>query len=355
MSDKLNIGIIFGGKSGEYDVSLMSAYNVIKGINKDKYNTTLIGITLEGKWYLYSGDYNNLVNNKWIEDRKNLRDDFSFFSKEIMDIDVFFPVVHGQNCEDGKLQGIFESINKAYVGCDVLSSACCMDKDITKIIAGNAGVPVTKSVTLLKSDIKNSGVDKTINLCEEKLGYPMFVKPVNMGSSVGISKAKDSLELEKSLNLAMEYDNKILVEEAINAREIEIAVLGNSEPRVSECGEIVACNEFYDYEAKYLSGDSSTIHIPAKIDKSYSDKIKEYGIKAYKALGCSGLSRVDFFIDKDSGAIYLNEINTMPGFTNISMYSKMWEHSGISYSALIDNLIDLAVLKYREKQDLSIK
>ncbi|WP_290776629.1 D-alanine--D-alanine ligase family protein [Anaerofustis sp.] len=357
MSNKKNVGVIFGGKSGEYDVSLLSAYNVIKGIDKDKFDITMIGITLEGKFYVYNGDVEKIKNNEWINDDAHLVSDFSLFNGDIIDdVDIIFPVLHGQNGEDGRIQGLFEMMNKPYVGCEVLASSVCMDKDIAKRVFKSVGIPVVDDVLVFDTDIENEELLlNTIERCEKTLPYPMFVKPVNMGSSVGISKAKDKSELKEALLKAVKFDTKILVEKGINAREIEVAVLGNSHPQASYPGEIVSCKEFYDYEAKYLSGDSSRIDIPVKIDEDTMEKIRQFAVRAFKAVGASGLSRVDFFLDKDSSDVYLNEMNTLPGFTNISMYAKMWDYMGIGYSDLIEKLINLGFERYEIKNRLTIK
>ena len=357
MNNKKNGGIIFGGKSGEYDVSLLSAYNVINGIDKEKYDLTLIGISLEGKFYIYKGDVEKIKNNEWIDDSENLISEFSLFDDEIIkNIDIIFPVLHGQNGEDGRIQGLFEMMNKPYVGCEVMTSAVCMDKDIAKRVFKSVDIPVVDDVLVFNTDIESDKLlNETIEKCEKNLPYPMFVKPVNMGSSVGISKAKDRQGLIDALKKAVQFDTKILVEKAINAREIEVAVLGNSHPEASYPGEIVSCKEFYDYEAKYLSGDDSRIDIPAKVSDDIIEKIRTYAVRAFKAVGGSGLSRVDFFLDKDNGNLYLNEVNTLPGFTNISMYAKMWDYMGVKYSDLIDKLIDLGFERYEIKHKLTIK
>lgn len=357
MTKKINVGIVFGGKSGEYDVSLLSAYNVIKGINKDKYDLTLLGISIDGRIYHYTGDIENIPNNKWINDSEHLNKDFSILNSEIINnIDIIFPVLHGQNCEDGKIQGLFEVMDKPYVGCEVLGSAVCMDKDIAKRIFRSVSVPVVKDVCLFDTDIiDEKNLLNNIKKCEKELGYPVFVKPVNMGSSVGISKAHSNEELKEALLYAVKFDTKILVEQGINARELEVGVLGNSNPKSTYPGEIIACKEFYDYEAKYLSGDGSKIEIPATLDKDKQNTIMNYAIKAFRACGCFGLARVDFFENKENGDIYLNEINTLPGFTNISMYAKLWDNMGIPYDKLIDELITLGFERYSIKHKLTIK
>ena len=357
MKEKINVGVVFGGKSGEYDVSLLSAYNVLKGIDTEKYDITLLGISLEGKFYLYSGDIARIHDNTWIEDTEHLKTNFSIFNDPQMKaIDIFFPVLHGQNGEDGRVQGLFEVLDKPYVGCEVMSSAVCMDKDIAKKVFESVNIPVVEGVVVFNTDLEEDAkFEAMMDKCERKLDYPMFVKPVNMGSSVGISKAADRKSLKEALVYAARFDNKILVERAVDAREIECAVLGNSNPEASMPGEIVSCKEFYDYEAKYLSGNDSVIEIPANIDDETIEKIRQYAVKAFKTVGCMGLSRVDFFVEKSTGNIYLNEINTLPGFTNISMYPKMWEYMGLEYSELLDRLIEFGFERYETKHKLTIK
>jgi len=357
MHNKKNVGVIFGGKSGEYDVSLLSAYNVINGIDKDKFDITMIGITLQGKFYIYKGDVEKIKNNEWIKDTENLSDEFSLFNSEVINnIDIIFPVLHGQNGEDGRIQGLFEMMDKPYVGCEVMASSVCMDKDIAKRIFRSVDIPVVDDVLVFSTDMDtDKKLEDTLDRCEENLPYPVFVKPVNMGSSVGISKAKNRDELKESLLKAVKFDTKILVEKGLDVREIEVAVIGNSYPEASYPGEIVSCKEFYDYEAKYLSDNNSRIDIPAKVDNEIIERIRNYAIKAFKAVGASGLSRIDFFLDKKSGNIYLNEMNTLPGFTNISMYAKMWDYMGVNYSNLIERLIELGFERYEVKHGLTIK
>ena len=352
--NKIKLGIVFGGKSGEHEVSLLSAYNVISAINRQKYEIVCIGITKKGKWLLYSGDTERIKDGSWIEQKQELNGDFSVFGDGIFsEIDVFLPILHGTFGEDGTIQGFFEMLDKPYMGCGVLASSAAMDKEIAKIIFENAGIPVAKSITIRKIQIEEN-IKSCIDSIETDFDYPVFIKPANMGSSVGISKAIDKNSLSEALIEASLYDNKILIEESISGKEIEIAVLGNETPEASCAGLIIPCNEFYDYEAKYLSGDASEIIIPAPISAEAEKTIKEYAIRAYKAIGAEGLSRIDFFLTENN-QIYLNEMNTLPGFTNISMYSKLWEHCGISYSELIERLIDLAFERYAKRKKLKFK
>ncbi len=355
MTKKTNIGVLFGGRSGEHEVSLVSASNVIRAIDRDKYDLTLIGITRDGNWKIYTGKIDNIESDTWEKDEANIKDDISLFSDdEIKNIDIFFPILHGTYGEDGTIQGLFEMLDKPYVGCGVLSSAAAMDKQIAKVIFESEGIPVAKSITINKSDIKTN-INECIDRIESTFSYPIFIKPANAGSSVGISKVTGKDTLTGALYEAIIYDEKILIEECIDGYEVELAVLGNDQPNVSCPGMIVPCNDFYDYEAKYNSGDSSKIEIPAPLPQAVTANLKEYAQKAFKALCCSGLSRVDFFVKKDNYGIILNEINTMPGFTNISMYPKLWQASGIEYSALITKLIDFGFERYNNRKELSFK
>lgn len=347
----INVGVIFGGKSGEHEVSLQSAYNVITAIEKSKYDVTLIGITREGRWSIYSGDVEKIREDSWEEDPANSWD-FSFTSDEAFGkIDILFPVLHGTFGEDGTIQGLFEMLDKPYVGCGVLASSAAMDKDTAKRLFASVGIPVADWVIFSRSEIL-SDADRCANVAEEDFGYPVFVKPANMGSSVGISKAHDRKELIEALREAAIYDIKILVEKAINAHEVEIAVLGNTDIEVSCPGIIVPCHEFYDYEAKYLTGDDSKIIIPAPIPEETAELIREYAKKAFAVINGTGLSRIDFLLSKDTGNVYLNEINTLPGFTNISMYSKLWAECGVKYADLIERLINLGFERYNMRREL---
>lgn len=343
---KLKIGIIFGGKSGEHDVSLMSATNVLEAIDKEKYETVQIGITKKGKWMIYTGKINSIKDGTWETDNENLIVGFSVFDHPVFkSIDVFFPVLHGPNGEDGTVQGLLKLIDKPFVGCGVLASSVGMDKVYSKILFENAGIPTGDHMSLYEKewDLKQ---DEMIYSIEFTLNYPFFVKPANMGSSVGISKIHNREEMYEGITSAFEFDNKLILEKAINCREIECAVLGNISPKASVLGEVIPSKEFYDYQSKYYDGDKSTLIIPADINDTTSDMIKEYALKAFKAINGRGLARVDFFIDKDTNEIFINEINTLPGFTNISMYSKLWEETGIEYNELIEKLIYLAIDEY---------
>ncbi|MGV8906589.1 MAG: D-alanine--D-alanine ligase family protein [Acetobacterium sp.] len=342
MKNKINVGVIFGGQSGEHEVSRVSAYNVLGVINREKYDIVTIGITKKGKWYLYSGDHEKIKNGLWEQDTENLIGDFSIFAHpEITKIDVFFPVLHGPMGEDGTIQGVFEMLNKPYVGCGVLSSAVGMDKVFSKIMFESVGIP-TGNYCYFRENNWQKDPEKELDKIESKLGYPIFVKPANMGSSVGINKAHNREELIKAIEEAFIYDNKLIMEAFVKGREIECGVLEDGGViRASIPGEVIPSKEFYDYEAKYSESQDSKVVIPADIPVDTMEKIREYAIKAFEAIEGSGLSRVDFFLTED-GQILINEVNTLPGFTNISMYPKMWEATDIGYSELVDKIIESA-------------
>lgn len=349
-TNKLNIAVIFGGASSEYEVSLMSAVSILRNINTDKYNIYKIGITKKGEFLYYTGDINSIEADKWQEsdtipciispDRTH--HGMITFSKiaEVKRLDCVFPVLHGKNGEDGTIQGLLSLSGIPYVGCDTISSACCMDKAVTKTLLDNANIPNSKWESVTQYEYrKNSKV--CIYKIESRLGYPCFVKPANAGSSVGISKAVDAFSLKAAIELAFAHDKKVIIEEFISGIELECAVLGNEQPIASILGEIEPCNDFYDYDAKYLANKTKT-YTPARIDEVSTEKIRVLAVDAYKALGCEGLARVDFFLTDDQKPI-LNEINTIPGFTSISMYPKLFEKSGIPYTELIDRLIELGI------------
>ncbi len=347
---KLKVGVIFGGKSGEHDVSLMSASNVIEVMDENKYDVVKIGITKLGKWMIYTGDIHSIKDGSWEKDEKNLIVEFSLFDHPmIASIDVFFPVLHGPNGEDGTVQGLLKLIGKPFVGCGVLASSVGMDKVYSKILFENAGIPIGDYMPLTLSDW-NFKRDEMIIKIEEKLCYPFFVKPANMGSSVGISKVHNRDEMIVGLQEAFTYDSKLILEKAIDCREVECAVLGNQEPKASVLGEIIPSQEFYDYQAKYTDGNKSTLIIPAKLENSITEKIRNYAVKAFMSINGRGLSRVDFFIEKGTENIFINEINTLPGFTNISMYPKLWQKTGILYEELIEKLIELAIEEHKQSR-----
>lgn len=357
MSEKLNVLILFGGKSGEHEVSLMSATNVIKAIDKERYNIYMIGITRQGRWMAYKGDVDKIADGSWEKEAEGLdREETisllfsSLFKGEAKSsMDVVFPVLHGPNGEDGTMQGLLEMLDIPYVGCGVMASALGMDKEFSKQLFARAGLPMGDYTVILKTDIEKD-MASAISLVESKFTYPVFIKPVNMGSSVGITKAHNREELAGGLTEACKYDRKVIIEENINCREFECSVLGNNAPIASGIGEIIPSNEFYDYQAKYFDDGKSVLVIPAKLSDSKIQELREAAVKAYKALDCCGMSRVDFLVDKDTEKIYINEINTIPGFTKISMYPKLWDAAGVSYGKLIDKLIELAIERYSEKK-----
>ncbi len=351
MDKKINVGIVFGGRSGEHEVSLNSAYNVMKAIDGDKFDITPIGITKEGKWVVYDGDIELIKDGTWVNNVTMPEKNLSVLSDgSLENIDVFFPVLHGTFGEDGTIQGLFDIMDVPYVGCGVLASSVAMDKVATKEICKAAGVHTGEYAMLRKTEILGD-MDKCVKLIELCFEYPVFVKPANMGSSVGISKATDTKSLKAALTEAIKYDTKLIIEAFVAGREVEVAVLGNEDAEASVVGEVIPCNDFYDYEAKYLSGDSSVVIIPADISEELSERVRRLAVKAYNAIGASGLARVDFFIE-DGGNVLLNEINTLPGFTNISMYPKLWQATGIEYRDLITKLIGLAYERYNRRKEL---
>lgn len=341
---KINLCLVFGGQSGEHEISIMTAKSVFGAIDKEKYNLSFIGISTEGRWCKFDS-FDELKEVTKLENpcESNAKIDgriIDFIQKEV---DVVFPLLHGPFGEDGTIQGLFEMMGKPYVGCGVMSSSLCMDKVQAKKVFEYAGIKTTPFIEVHKYSYDNDSVDK---LVREKLEYPVFIKPANMGSSIGITKANNYSDLEKGLEEGFKFDCKLLIEKAINCREVECGVLGNYDPRVSTIGEILPSNEFYDYKAKYFDGGKSGLVIPAQITEEQVSLIKESAIKAFMAAGCTGISRIDFFIDKDNGDILLNEINTMPGFTEFSMYPQLWKNSGIPYSQLIDELIQFGIGKF---------
>jgi len=383
---KVRVGILFGGRSGEHEVSLLSAASILKAIDRKKFDVVPIGITKEGRWLgaadahgLLEGDQNVTARDLRAGDpdatpgAKLLHEGMptlmapepsaaasskAEFKRRVADkssaIDVVFPVLHGTFGEDGTIQGLFELAGIAYVGSGVLGSSAGMDKDVMKRLFSQAGLPIVKHVTVLRSQWEGSP-RKTIAQIESGLKYPLFVKPANLGSSVGISKAHDRKELGPALDEAAKYDRKLVVEQGVGgkksrARELEVAVLGNDDPKASVVGEIIPGKEFYDYEAKYLSEGSVPV-IPAKLTGTEAKRIREMAVAAFRACDLAGLSRVDFLMEPDGKRrIYINEVNTLPGFTQISMYPKLWEASGIKYSDLITRLIELALERQKEKE-----
>lgn len=341
---KKKVGVLFGGQSGEHEVSCVSAYNILEHINKDDYEVVPIGITKSGVWNIYTGDIKNIENGNWKEDKENLKEDIDVFS-DLSDIDVFFPVLHGPMGEDGTVQGVFEMLNKPYVGCGVLASSVGMDKILSKIAFESAGIPTGQYLPVSRFEYQEEP-EEVIERIIEKLELPVFIKPANMGSSVGITKAHDRDELIEALDTAFKYDRRVIAEAFVDGREIECAVLQeNGKTRAATPGEIIPAKEFYDYEAKYASDGKSISVIPAEISQEALDEIKKLAVRAFEVIDGSGLSRVDFFYNDKTGGIYINEINTLPGFTPISMYPMMWQNSGIEYNDLISRLIESADTK----------
>lgn len=345
---KINVCVLFGGVSTEHSVSEVSAAAVLESIDCQKYEVYPVGITEDGKWLYYDGEISKIREHSWETgkivpaiispdraDKALLLLDKSGVKK--IKIDVVYPVLHGKNGEDGTVQGLCSLAGIPCVGSGVIGSAVCMDKCIAKMLFEKAGIPQASWVELKVGDKPN------IELIEKKLGYPCFIKPSSAGSSMGVTKALNRVELENGIRLALEHDYKVLIEEAIDAREVECGVMGNLVPKTADVlGEIKPAKEFYDYEAKYRCDDSELM-IPAPVDKPTEEKIKAFALCAYKICECRGYARVDFFIDRRDGRILLNEINTIPGFTPISMYPKVWEKSGLSMEEVIDNHIKLAL------------
>jgi len=346
---KMKIAVIFGGRSGEHEVSLVSATSIIQALNPSKYEPIEIGITHDGEWLTGK----NCLEKFKKHDFHGLEPVMISMQKNAFKADIVFPVLHGPYGEDGTIQGLFEMMNVPYVGCGVLASSTSMDKLQTKAILESAGIEVTPYIGFNRSAWGKEH-DEILEKIKKDIGIPCFVKPANMGSSVGISKAKNEHGLIDAIHFASTFDRRILVEKAINAREIECAILGNHEPIAAPPGEVIVGGEFYDYNDKYVNGKSYT-EVPAKIDKKTAKHIEDLSLKAFKLLDCSGLARVDSFLDRDTGKVYFNEINTMPGFTSISMYPKMMEMAGYSYEKLIDRLIELGIERFKEKQKNKIK
>lgn len=350
---KIRVAVIFGGRSGEHEVSLVSANSVIKalrsGENAKKYEVVEIGIDRTGKWFTGEDCLKVFRSEKGIEKNGENLEQIRFSTDpEHQNIDIAFPVLHGPFGEDGTIQGLFEMLQIPYVGCNVVASSTAMDKLQCKAIWKSAGLSIVPHIGLTRKSLADQK-DKIIEKIVRELGLPCFVKPANLGSAVGITKAKTKEVLGEALDEAAKYDRRLLVEKAVNVREIECAVLGNDDPVVSPPGEVIVGGEFYDFYDKYVNGVSQT-EIPAKIDDETGEKIRDMALEAYKLLDCSGLARVDCFLDRDDGKIYLNEINTMPGFTSISMYPKLIETSGMEYADLVDELIVLGIERFEEKQ-----
>jgi D-alanine-D-alanine ligase len=353
-SRKLRVGVLFGGRSGEHEVSLASAASIIRGLDPQKYEAVPIGITKEGHWLIGAGAQKMLPEVLRTGQRVVMSADPTESALMPLDgsprgqkLDVVFPVIHGTFGEDGTMQGLLELAGLPFVGAGVLGSAIGMDKDVAKKLMQVAGIPVVPWIAVQRADWEHQPKEIRRGI-EKKFKYPVFVKPATLGSSVGMTKVHSRAELGPALDLAAEFAIKIIVERAVSAREIEVSVLGNHDPRASIPGEIVPHREFYDYAAKYLE-EGTQLLIPAKLTKSEVKKVQAMAVTAFRALELSGMARVDFFIEKRGGKIFLNEVNTIPGFTSISMYPKLWEANGIPFRELISKLIDLALEQHREK------
>jgi len=363
--EKLRVGVIYGGRSGEHEVSVASAASVMQALDPQKYEVVPIGITHEGQW-LAGADPRLLTSGSVSPQSADQQRDITRVtltgdptqhglvavgqgSQPAMGrLDVILPVLHGTYGEDGKLQGLLEMANLPYVGCGVLGSALGMDKEKAKLVLMASSLPVVEWETVMRRDVERD-VESVCARIESSFGYPVFVKPANLGSSVGIGKAHNREELRESLQEAITFDRKLVVEPGVNCRELECGVLGNDDPIASIVGEVVPSNEFYDYHAKYID-NASRLHIPAPIPEETMSEVQQLAVRAFRALDLNGLARVDFFLDRDTGRLYINEVNTMPGFTQISMYPKLWEASGIPYSQLLDRLIELAIERFRDAQ-----
>ena len=366
---KLRVAVLYGGRSGEHEISLQSAASVINYLDRDRFEIVPVAIDKQGRWHL--NDISLLEGKKCLsvfKDAPNVvlppnpadtGSDSALIrldeSGEARGIDVVFPVMHGPLCEDGTIQGLLELADLPYVGCGVLASAVSMDKDMAKRVARDAGIPIVPYVSL-KHEVWKNGKQQLAKRIEEELGYPVFVKPANLGSSVGVHKVKEQSRLNMALEDAFKYDTKVLVETAVNAREIEVSVLENpdvgGDPLVTVPGEVDPTHEFYSYEAKYLDEKGATLIIPAKLDAEQTRRVQDVARRAFSALECEGMARVDTFLDRTSGEIFFNELNTIPGFTSISMYPKLWEASGINYQHLLSKLIDLAISRHKKRKTL---
>ena len=360
---KLRVGIIFGGRSAEHEVSLQSARNIVDALDRTRFEPVLIGIDKQGHWHL--NDTSNFLINQEnpalialnqsnrelaVVPGKASQQLVETSSQELLGhVDVIFPIVHGTLGEDGCLQGLLRMADLPFVGSDVLGSAVCMDKDISKRLLRDAGLAVTPFLTLTRATQGRYGFAQA----REALGLPLFVKPANQGSSVGVSKVESEADYLAAVELALGFDHKVLVESAVRGREIECAVLGNDQPLASGCGEIVVSNGFYSYDSKYIDEQAAQVVVPAAISPADSQRIQALAIEAFQVLGCSGLARVDVFLT-DSGEVLINEINSLPGFTRISMYPKLWQAAGMSYSELVSRLIELALERHDERQTLKI-
>lgn len=359
---KLRVGLLFGGRSVEHDVSIVSATSILNALDRSRYDVSLIGVDPDGRWHL-AADARELaavlrepgVFLPAVPGETMLRPSDAGSAKNALGaaarLDVVFPIIHGRGGEDGSLQGLLELADVPYVGSGVLSSALQMDKDFAKKLLAGAGLPVTPWVTFSGSTLARIGARGAAERAEAELGLPAFAKPANSGSSIGISRAETLADLVAAISMAQRYDRKVLVETAIDAREIEVAVLGNDEPEASICGEIRSHRKFYDYEAKYHD-DSTELFIPADLEPAESEQLRAMAIAAFRALDGEGMARVDFLFDRKTRRAYVNELNSLPGFTSVSMYPKLWEASGLPYAKLLDRLIELALERHDRRSKL---
>jgi D-alanine-D-alanine ligase len=361
---KLRVGIIFGGRSTEHEVSVTSATTIFQALDPARYTPVLLGVGHDGSWHVADADAELLPEAVFASAKARtsfvgLRDGLDLLQSRdarsalAEPLDVVFPIIHGRGGEDGTLQGMLELAGVPYVGCGVLATALCMDKALTRAVLRDAGVPVVPSREISRHTAEHSTTD-FIEMIEEAFPYPVFVKPTNSGSSVGVDKVRSRVHLQHAIKEASRYDHDVLVEPAIDAREIECAVLGGHTPQASQLGEIRFSSEFYDYEAKYAA-ESTQLCIPAELPESLSEELRVLALRAFKALKCWGMSRVDFFVERNTHQIYLNELNTLPGFTDGSMYPKLWEASGIALPELTDRLIELALERQRETDALELR
>ncbi len=354
---KMKVALLFGGTSGEHEISCISGAAIADHMDPDRYEVLKVGITKKGRWLLYPGGTEGMRDGSWetfadnvpafiTPDRTTrglvLNHDASF---DVVKLDMVFPALHGREGEDGTVQGLLALAGIPYVGCGVLSSAVCMDKTVANLLLDAAGIPHTPWMAVDKEELEN--YEGILFRLRARMDFPVFVKPAACGSSLGITKVHTAEELHPALLLARAHGSRMLIEKAVEGMEVECAVIGNGSPTATHPGEIVSCNEIYDYEAKYQSGDASTLHLPARLPEEKLDEVREMALRAYKALYCAGLARVDFFVEAGTGRVLVNEVNTMPGFTSISMYPKLMEKDGVSFSELIDRLI----LYARERED----
>jgi D-alanine-D-alanine ligase len=362
---RLRVGVIFGGRSGEHEVSVMSARGILKALDPARFEAVPIGIDRDGRWQLVEPRAllapGQAVTDRVGEGALVRTSDPASSALERQEpsdlsgrfgVDVFFPIVHGSQGEDGALQGLLEMAGAPYVGCGVLGSAIGMDKDVSKRLLRDAGLPVVDFVVARAGGVAGSALAQRV---QAELGYPCFVKPANLGSSVGVSKVRTPAELAGALDEAFRYDRKLVIERGIDAREIETAVLGLAQPEVSLPGEIVPRHEFYSYEAKYLDPEGAELIVPAPLSADQTREVQRLSLRAFEALELEGLARVDFFLDRNDGRWFVNEVNTLPGFTEVSMYARMWEHTGLSYRDLVTRLIELALARFEARQKLETR